>query len=99
MELEAADKPVPLLPTSAVPCALVPIKLPCTMLFEELKNATPTDVLPESMFRACDIVPPIVLFDEPLSASMPRKFAAAALPALSVPIQLPSILLPLPLPR
>ena len=75
------------LPSAAVPAALIPMKLPCTMFPAELMLIPSS--LPEMMLRAPACAPPITLLKERDSILTPTTLEIASVPAALVPIKLP----------
>ena len=86
---------MPRFPRAPVPAAFVPIKLPCTRFPSALSPPmiTPSLELPEIRFRAAGVVPPIVLLAE-LTKMPNTAFSSATVPAMFVPMKLPSTTLP-----
>ena len=82
-----------------VPVMFVPMKLPCTVLFEAVPKAI-WRPLPEMTLRASTVVPPMRAFVDPAPTATPTcPFAKARVPVTSVPIKLPCTVLPEPPPR
>jgi hypothetical protein len=61
------------------------------------RTDTPTPVLPAMTLRAAAVVPPMTLPPEP-AITTPSALPAAVVPVRSVPMKLPSIVLPPPKP-